>query len=66
MNLLKISRVIRGLTQMQLSEVTGISQAQLSRIEKGILSPKPEQREKLKAVFGMDFFEEKILKKDKE
>ena len=43
----------RGLTQKQLSELTGISQADISRIENGTRNPSLEMIKRLATGMGM-------------
>lgn len=43
----------RGLTQKQLSELTGISQADISRIENGTRNPSLEMIKRLAIGMGM-------------
>ena len=47
------ARKEKGLTQKQLSELTGISQADISRIENGTRNPSLEMIKRLAAGMGM-------------
>ena len=47
MNLLKIYRMLAGLTQTELARVTEIEQGTLSKIEKGRVEANAEQKKKL-------------------
>ncbi|MDQ6928179.1 MAG: helix-turn-helix domain-containing protein [Actinomycetota bacterium] len=42
------------LTQVELSEKTGIPQAQISRIERGVISPTTATLAKIAEAFGVD------------
>ncbi len=42
------------LTQVELSEKTGIPQAQISRIERGVISPTTTTLAKIAEAFGVD------------
>jgi len=45
-------RYSKNITQIQLSEMTGISQTQLSKIEAGLVSPFPSTRKKIEQALG--------------
>ena len=51
---LKIARETRGLTQEELAEVTGFSQPDISRWEKGVRSPTAEQIFVITEALGCD------------
>ena len=46
------ARAERGMTQMELSELTGINQADISRIERGTANPTVGTLEKIAAALG--------------
>ena len=52
-NVMIKARKEQGLTQKQLSELTGISQADISRIENGTRNPSLEMIKRLAAGMGM-------------
>ena len=52
---LRASRKIAGLTQVQLAEKAGITQSELSRIEKGVYSPRLATLVKLARTLKSDF-----------
>lgn len=47
MNIFKKQRLLNEITQMELFKVTGVSPCRISLIERGIVAPKPEERELL-------------------
>jgi transcriptional regulator with XRE-family HTH domain len=51
---LKTIRIARGLTQDNLSSLTGISQTALSRLERGERNPRPATVRLLALVLGCD------------
>ena len=59
---LRLARQVAGLTQMELSAVTGIHQAILSQLETGARSPSPAQRQRLTRALGAITFIEEGLK----
>lgn len=52
---LRASRKISGLTQVQLAQKTGITQSEISRIEKGVYSPRLSTLVKLARTLKTDF-----------
>lgn len=49
-------RVAKGLTQLELAEMTGVHRVMISRIETGTCRPNASTKEKLEAVLGrIDF-----------
>ena len=59
---LRLARQVAGLTQVELSAVTGIHQAILSQLETGARSPSPTQRQRLTQALGAITFIEEDLK----
>lgn len=53
MNLLKEIRLIKGLTQFELSIRTKIHPIEISRIERGIVKPYPGWRRRIAAALGV-------------
>jgi len=51
--LLRIARILTGLSQVRLGEATGIAAETISRIETGERDPTPEQARRIAAAFGM-------------
>lgn len=61
MELLKIERKKRGLTQQQLAELVGVDRTLISKIESGAATPSVTTAKKIAAVLGFDwvkFFED--------
>jgi len=61
MELLKIQRKKRGLTQQQLAELVGVDRTLISKIESGAATPSVTTAKKIAAVLGFDwvkFFED--------
>lgn len=61
MELLKIQRKKRGLTQQQLAELVGVDRTLISKIESGAAAPSVTTAKKIAAVLGFDwvkFFED--------
>lgn len=50
----KILRVERELTQQEVERLTGIKQATLSQIERGVLKPSEEQVKQLAQVYEVE------------
>ncbi len=50
---LEVARRARGLTQTQLAELTGVTQAALSRYESGMREPEPDVARRLAAALGV-------------
>ena len=50
---LRLLRLIHGLTQAELGQQVGVSQTQISRIERGTRRASPGVREKLGQAFGV-------------
>src|SRR5205085_11054555 len=51
---LKRERELRGWSQQRLAELVGTSFENISRWERGITSPQPHFREKMRELFGKD------------
>ncbi len=61
MELLKIQRKKRGLTQQQLAELVGVDRTLISKIESGAATPSVTTAKKIAAVLGFEwvkFFED--------
>ena len=54
MNRLKLLRMMKGQTQVQLMRATGINHSQISRIEGGWIRPTNEQQNKLATALDVD------------
>lgn len=52
MNKIKAYRFIANLTQDELGKITGIDHAKISRIERGYIKPKVEERIKIANALG--------------
>jgi len=50
---MKLVRRKKGITQDMLSEMTGITQEQLSLIERGVVRPRKKSRKKIESVLGL-------------
>lgn len=53
MKMYRTQRLRRGMTQMQLSELTGISQARISRFENKLITLTDSEREALATALSM-------------
>ncbi|MGE5572013.1 MAG: helix-turn-helix transcriptional regulator [Bacteroidota bacterium] len=51
--MLKVARLKRGLTQLELARALGVRENLISLIETGRQAPTPELREKLEALLGL-------------
>lgn len=51
--MLKVARLKRGLTQLELARALGVRESLISLIETGRQAPTPELREKLEALLGL-------------
>ena len=56
-NRLKAARVLKGLTQLQLAELVGLKEIEISRIETGRCEPQLRLKEKIAAVLEKPTFE---------
>ena len=54
---MKAARVLKGLTQLQLAEVVGLKEIEVSRFETGGCSPSPEIRQRIAIALGKPTFE---------
>lgn len=52
---MKVKRVIKGLTQEQLAEKTGISRSHVTRIERGEIRPSVPVAKKLGEILDVDW-----------
>jgi transcriptional regulator with XRE-family HTH domain len=60
---LRAARQRLGLTQMDLSTLTGVNQAIVSQIERGLRSPTSSQRQRLHGALGrIEFFEQEDIR----
>ncbi|HUU51374.1 MAG TPA: helix-turn-helix transcriptional regulator [Nitrospinota bacterium] len=53
-NKLKYLRFFLGKSQEQLAQEAGLSQSQISRIERGYIKPQKEDRKKLSIILGVE------------
>jgi|GEM_PF-836482 len=58
MNKMKYFRFLKGKSQEQLALEAGMSQSQITRIERGYIKPQKEDKKKLSMILGI---EEKAL-----
>ena len=56
-NRLKAARVLKGLTQLQLAELVGLKEIEISRIETGRSEPDRALRQRIADVLGKPTFE---------
>ena len=56
-NRLKAARVLKGMTQLQLGELVGLKEIEVSRIETGRCEPQLRLKEKIAAVLEKPTFE---------
>ena len=56
-NRLKAARVLKGMTQLQLGELVGLKEIEISRIETGRCEPHLPLKEKIAAVLDKPTFE---------
>jgi len=56
-NRLKAARVLKGMTQLQLGELVGLKEIEISRIETGRCEPQLRLKEKIAAVLEKPTFE---------
>lgn len=54
---LKAARAERGLTQLDLAELVGIREIEISRIETGRSQPEPETKRRIAAILGKPAYE---------
>ena len=54
---LRVARMVKGLTQLQLAEKVGRKEIDISRIETGRLRPPPEIKEQIAAVLQQPAYE---------
>ena len=54
---LRVARMVKGLTQLQLAEKVGRKEIDISRIETGRLQPPPEIKEQIAAVLQQPAYE---------
>jgi len=54
---LKAARALLGLTQLQLAEMIGAKESEISRLETGRARPDPETRQRIAEVLGKPAFE---------
>lgn len=52
---LKILRKTAGLYQAELAELAGVSQAEISQIERGKVTPKPTVAKRIAGALGIDW-----------
>ena len=52
---MKVQRVIKGLTQEQLAEKTGVSRSHITRVERGDIKPSVPVAKKLGEVLEIDW-----------
>lgn len=50
---IKLFRMSQGLSQWELARQSGMSQGRYSMIERGLIEPMPEERERLAAILGV-------------
>lgn len=70
---LRLTRIVSQLTQYDLARRSRVSQTRLSMLERGIVSPSPEERAAIARVFCADpdalfqeVFPERLCKRDVE
>jgi DNA-binding XRE family transcriptional regulator len=56
-NRMKAARVLKGLTQMQLAELVGTREIEISRIETGRLRPNTAMKDRIAGVLQKPTFE---------
>jgi DNA-binding XRE family transcriptional regulator len=56
-NRLKAARVLKGMTQLQLAELVGLKEIEISRIETGRCEPHGQLKERISEVLGKPTFE---------
>jgi len=54
MNKLREFRVVKRVTQFQLSVITGIHQSKISFIENGLIEPRPDEKKRLSRALGVE------------
>lgn len=62
-NIIRMIRIERGYTQIQLAELLNITQASLSNIEQNKIKPRISTMRKLSNIFDYDFFQVETLNK---
>jgi len=69
-NQLKIKRLMKGLSQIELAKLSGISPASLSLIERDLVDPKPLAKKAIATVLEVNvveiFPEDKDISKEKD
>jgi transcriptional regulator with XRE-family HTH domain len=56
-NRLKAARVLKGLTQLQLAELVGLKEIEVSRFETGRGTPSPETKQRIASAVGKPAWE---------
>ncbi len=56
-NRLKAARVLKGMTQLQLAELVGLKEIEISRVETGRCEPHRQLKERISEVLGKPTFE---------
>jgi DNA-binding XRE family transcriptional regulator len=56
-NRLKAARVLKGITQLQLAEMVGLKEIEVSRFETGRRTPSQETKQRIATVLGKPTFE---------